>query len=69
MAGRGDSKDQLRRLHQIDAQLVSTGTPLAFSADLYSLRAHLHFVHNQLEERIAQVSRARLAASATIAGT
>jgi len=69
MAGRGDSKDQLRRLHQIDAQLVSTGTPLAFSADLYSLRAHLHFVHNQLEERIAQVSRARLAASARIAGT
>ena len=38
-------------------------------ADLYSLRAHLHFVHNQLEERIAQVSRARLAASARIAGT
>lgn len=63
MAGRGDTNEQLRRLHLIDERLSSMGTPLAFSADLYSLRAHLHFVHNLLEERMAGGSRARLAAA------
>lgn len=66
MAGRGDTKEQLRRLHMIDQRLSSMGTPLAFSADLYSLRAHLHFVHNLLEERMAAAGgRARLAAASS----
>ena len=57
---RGDTKQQFRRIFFIDKQLQSMGTPLAFSNDLYSLRAHLRFVHDMLEERIGERTRAVL---------
>lgn len=63
VSNRGDVKEQMRRLYFIDRQLQHMGTPLAFTSDLYSLRAHLHFVHDLLEERIGEMSRQRLSAS------
>jgi hypothetical protein len=45
------------------------GTPLAFSNDLYSLRAHLRFVHDMLEERIGERSRAILTGATAVAAS
>jgi hypothetical protein len=66
---RGDAKQQLRRIFYIDKQLQSMGTPLAFSNDLYSLRAHLRFVHDMLEERIGERSRAILTGATAVAAS
>lgn len=57
---RGDTKQQMRRIFYIDKQLQNMGTPLAFSNDLYSLRAHLRFVHDMLQERIGERTRSVL---------
>ena len=69
ISNRGDAKQQLRRIFYIDKQLQSMGTPLAFSNDLYSLRAHLRFVHDMLEERIGERSRAILTGATAVAAS
>ena len=54
LAGQGNAREQLQRLHQIDDRLRALRVPTAFDGELFSLRSHVHLVHNLLEASIAR---------------
>lgn len=54
LAGEGNAREQLQRLHQIDDRLRALRVPTAFDGELFALRSHLHLVHDLLEANMTR---------------